>query len=105
MDKIYATLNLDPADKSSNNQVGDYVTRQKIVYKFIKTYAVDEESNSNKEDTSMGQTAQDYLNVWRGWLGFSEANGKFKQIIDLYNSMKPLPRGYAVQYDDAWVNE
>lgn len=104
LDKIYATLNLDPADKSSNNQVGDYVTRQKIVYKFIKTYAVDEESNSNKEDTSMGQTAQDYLNVWRGWLGFSEANGKFKQIIDLYNSMKPLPRGYAVQYDDEWCD-
>ena len=40
--------------------------------------------------------------VMRGWLGWSEANGKFKAIIDLYNTQKPLPRGYAVQYDDEW---
>ena len=52
----------------------------------------------------MGVTAQDYLNVWRSWIGFSEANGKFKQIIDLYNSMKPLPRGYAVRYTDEWCD-
>lgn len=38
----------------------------------------------------------------RGWLGWSEANGKYKQIIDLYNTQRPLPRGYAVQYDDEW---
>lgn len=58
----------------------------------------------NKEDGNMGRTAQDYLNVWRSWLGFSEANGKFKQIIDLYNSHKPLARGYAVQYRDEWCD-
>lgn len=38
----------------------------------------------------------------REWLGYSEANGKFKGIIDLYNTQRPLPRGYAVQYDDEW---
>ena len=37
-------------------------------------------------------------------MGFSEANGKFKEIIDLYNSVKPLPRGYAVQYSDEWCD-
>ena len=37
--KIYATLNKDPEDTSSNNQVGDYVTRQKVVYTFINKYA------------------------------------------------------------------
>lgn len=52
----------------------------------------------------MGRTAQDVLNVMRGWLGYSEANGKFKQIIDLYNSVKPLPRGYAVKYTDEWCD-
>ena len=45
----------------------------------------------------MSVTAQDVLNVMRSWLGYSEYNGKFKQIIDLYNSVKPLPRGYAVK--------
>lgn len=52
----------------------------------------------------MGRTAQDVLNVMRSWIGFSEANGKYRQIIDLYNSVKPLPRGYAVQYDDEWCD-
>lgn len=52
----------------------------------------------------MGTAAQDVLNVMRSWLGFSEYNGKFKQIIDLYNSVLPLPRGYAVKYTDAWCD-
>lgn len=42
------------------------------------------------------------VDVMRGWLGYSEANGKFRFIIDLYNTQRPLPRGYAVQYDDEW---
>lgn len=37
-----------------------------------------------------------------GWLGYSEANGKHKHIIDLYNTQQPLPRGYKVQYTDEW---
>jgi len=52
----------------------------------------------------MGATAQDVLNVMRSWLGYSEYNGKFKQIIDLYNSVRPLPRGYALEYTDEWCD-
>ncbi len=36
------------------------------------------------------------------WLGCREADGSHKAIIDLYNSHKPLARGYAVKYTDAW---
>ena len=52
----------------------------------------------------MGRTAQDYLDVWRKWIGYSEKNGKYREIIDLYNSRKPLPRGYRVGYGDAWCD-
>lgn len=45
---------------------------------------------------------QSVVNVMKGWLGWSEANGKFKAIIDLYNTQHPLPRGYKVQYTDEW---
>ena len=65
---------------------------------FYKDYRDD------KEDNNMGVTAQDVLNVMRSWLGYSEANGKYKQIIDLYNSHKPLARGYAVKYTDEWCD-
>ena len=42
------------------------------------------------------------VNVMRGWLGFSEANGKFKAIIDLYNTQRPLPRGWKMLYTNEW---
>lgn len=45
---------------------------------------------------------QSVVNIMRSWLGRSEANGKFRDIIDLYNTQKPLPRGYKLQYDDEW---
>lgn len=36
------------------------------------------------------------------WLGYNEADGSHKKIIDVYNSHRPLARGYAVKYTDAW---
>ena len=47
-----------------------------------------------------GVTANAVLDVARGWLGYSEANGKFKEILDTYNSHKPLARGYAIKTTD-----
>ena len=57
-----------------------------------------------KEEVTVSKTAEDLISVMRSWIGYSEANGKFKQIIDLYNSHKPLARGYTVQYSDAWCD-
>ena len=62
------------------------------------------DTTDNKEETTMGRTAQDLLNVARGWLGCNERDGSFKKIIDLYNATKPLPRGYAVRYSDEWCD-
>lgn len=61
-------------------------------------------TGDNKGDDIVGVTANDVLDVMRSWIGYSEANGKYKSIIDLYNSHKPLARGYAVQYDDEWCD-
>ena len=38
----------------------------------------------------------------KSYVGCKEADGSFKKIIDLYNSHKPLARGYAVKYTDEW---
>ena len=38
----------------------------------------------------------------RAWLGCRESDGSHKKIIDIYNSHKPLARGYTLKYTDAW---
>lgn len=40
----------------------------------------------------------------QSWIGCKESDGSHKKIIDLYNSHKPLARGYPVKYTDAWCS-
>ena len=44
------------------------------------------------------------VSIARGWLGRKESDGSYREIIDLYNSHKPLARGYPVKYTDAWCS-
>ena len=52
----------------------------------------------------MGVTAKQAVAVMDGWVGLSRAAGTHKPIIDLYNSHKPLARGYKVTYQDAYCD-
>lgn len=38
----------------------------------------------------------------KSWIGKTEKDGSFMEIIDVYNSHKPLARGYRMKYTDAW---
>ena len=38
----------------------------------------------------------------RSWLGRREADGTHREIIDIYNRIRPLPRGYRTRYTDPW---
>ena len=48
------------------------------------------------------EVRQKFVNTARKWLGLKESDGSFKPIIDLYNTQRPLPRGYPVKYTDEW---
>lgn len=37
-----------------------------------------------------------------GYLGCNEADGSHRDIIDSYNAIRPLPRGYKMSYSDPW---
>ena len=50
----------------------------------------------------MSKYASKVVEQARAWLGLKESDGSHKQIIDIYNSQRPLPVGYAVKYNDAW---
>lgn len=50
----------------------------------------------------MGKYASKVVGQAKAWLGKNEKDGSHKEIIDVYNSHKPLARGYKVKYTDAW---
>lgn len=45
---------------------------------------------------------QSLVDIACGWAGVREDDGSHRPIIDLYNTIDPLPMGYTVTYDDAW---
>lgn len=93
---IYAALCTDPADKSNNNQVGDYVDRQKKVYEFINKYCV-------KEGATMSYLRSKVVEVALSWVGKNEADNSYRSIIDTYNGYKgTLPRNTKMQYGWPW---
>lgn len=50
----------------------------------------------------MARYASAVVSQAKSWLGRNEYDGSHKEIIDVYNSYKPLARGYKVKYTDAW---
>ena len=50
----------------------------------------------------MANTASAVIAQAKSWIGCNEADGSHKKIIDVYNSHKPLARGYKLKYTDAW---
>lgn len=50
----------------------------------------------------MGKYASEVVKLMQSWIGKSEAAKTHQEIIDIYNSHRPLARGYKVKYTDAW---
>ena len=50
----------------------------------------------------MSCTREQLVAQAKSWLGCNEADGSFQKIIDIYNSHKPLARGYELKYTDEW---
>ena len=48
------------------------------------------------------QLRQKMVQQAKMWLGRKEADGTHRVIIDVYNSIVPLPRGYRMTYTDPW---
>lgn len=46
--------------------------------------------------------ASELVALAQSWVGKKESDGSHKVIVDIYNSHKPLPRGYKVKYTDSW---
>ena len=50
----------------------------------------------------MSCTRKEFVAQLQSWVGLKESDGSHKKIIDIYNTIRPLPRGYKLTYWDAW---
>lgn len=50
----------------------------------------------------MSNSASDIIRQAQAWIGRKENDGSHKEIIDVYNSHRPLARGYRMTYTDPW---
>lgn len=45
---------------------------------------------------------QEVVDIVNSWKGLKESDGSYKPIIDIYNSIRPLPESYRLKYTDSW---
>lgn len=50
----------------------------------------------------MPKYASTIVELWRSWVGIKEGSSGHKEILAIYNSQNPLPRGYKMTTKDAW---
>lgn len=95
-----------PADQSEAVKARRATYGQTYYSKFSPTSSTVVNDNATKSVNSMteSQLRQKVVDIAVGYLGCKESDGSHKKIIDLYNSHKPLARGYAVQYTDPWCS-
>lgn len=50
----------------------------------------------------MSCTRKKFVAQLQSWVGLKESDGSHKKIVDIYNTINPLPVGYKLKYSDAW---
>ena len=50
----------------------------------------------------MAKYAYKVVEQARAWLGLQETDGSYRQILDTYNTYRPLPRGHKMTVKDPW---
>ena len=60
------------------------------------------QKEGGNEGMTEAQARQKVVGIMQGWIGLKRSDRSHAPIIDTYNGNKPLPRGYAVTYEDAY---
>ena len=101
----YATMNLPEWDKKGRYEA--YLRGMKA-----RRSAINQANNGKLDDLdqkikgvdTMTATASAVIQEAKKWLGSNKWGSNHKKIIDGYNAVRPLPRGYAVKYSDDWCD-
>ena len=69
---------------------------------FGQEYEALYQKEGGNEGMTEAQARQKIVSIMQGWIGLKRSDRSHAPIIDTYNGNKPLPRGYAVTYNDAY---
>lgn len=69
---------------------------------FGQEYEALYQKEGGNEGMTEAQARQKIVSIMQGWIGLKRSDRSHAPIIDTYNGNKPLPRGYAVTYEDAY---
>ena len=83
-----------PADQ------GEAVRKKRAGYG--QEYEAIYQKEGGNEGMTEAQARQKIVGIMQGWIGLKRSDRSHAPIIDTYNGNKPLPRGYAVTYNDAY---
>lgn len=90
-----------PADQSDAAKA----RREAYGLEYFKQFAGTQATEETQDAAATEDQVRAYVvEIAKAWLGCKESDGTHKQIIDVYNGHKPLARGYAVKYTDAWCS-
>ncbi|MFN0604383.1 glucosaminidase domain-containing protein [Facklamia hominis] len=101
----YATMKLP--DSQSKQRYEAYIKGMKERRQAINQAnngKLDDLDQKNERVDKMAATASAVINEAKKWLGSNKWGTNHKKIIDGYNAVRPLPRGYAVKYSDDWCD-
>lgn len=89
-----------PADRSEAAQA----RRAAFGQRYYDKYAAGNAAGSGGKPMTKQEQRQKIVSIAQSYIGCKESDGSHRKIIDLYNSHRPLARGYAVKYTDAWCS-
>lgn len=78
-----------------------YVDSLMRIIKLYNLTSYDNAENAGNGGNEMG-SRQAMVAKMQSWIGKNEADGSFREVIDIYNSHTPRARGYKLQYSDEW---
>ena len=100
------TLSAIHAAALEDRVMGKYASRRVLVYKKAAALFHDSggagNQNGGKKTMTENELRNKVVQTAQQYAGCKEADGSHRKIIDGYNAHKPLARGYAVKYTDAW---
>lgn len=97
------TLAIIHAAALADSVMGRYKARRNSAYsKATALFQTANNQTGGKMNMTETELRQKYVNVILGWNGAKEGGSVHKHIVDTYNKIAPLPRGYKLKVADAW---